>query len=124
MSPSSICSDLGSRLWPAHAPYNDSKHFFRICSGKSGLSNAYGVRSQIQFLNHWEVVAHLVDSIDKCLGVTFLQVTNLIDRVPAREDRLDRRNELALENITADQPPQYFDGGFHRCRKAEYSSLC
>ena len=43
LSPSSICSDFGSKLWAAHAPYNDFKQLFRTCGGKSGLSNTYGV---------------------------------------------------------------------------------
>ena len=48
LSPSWICSDLGSKLWAAQTPYNDFKQLFRTCGGKSGLSDTYEVEERVK----------------------------------------------------------------------------
>jgi len=57
------------------------------------------------------VETHLVDDIDKVLGITLSEITNQTDCLPAREDRLDERCEFILREGTADQTVQ---GSFTR----------
>ena len=54
---------------------------------------------------------HLVEDIDKGLGVALLETTGQADGLPAREDRLDERCEFTLRVGTADQTAQ---GSFTR----------
>ena len=49
---------------------------------------------------------HLVNDIDKVLGITLLEITSQTDCLPAREDRLDERCEFILREGTADQTIQ------------------
>ena len=44
----SSCSDLGSKVWPAHVLYKDLRHFLRIPGARLGLSNTYQVEGRGQ----------------------------------------------------------------------------
>ena len=63
------------------------------------------------FLAGGGVTTYLVDDIDKGLGVALLETTSQIDRLPAREDCLDKRGSFTLGQGAADQTVQ---GSFTR----------
>ena len=54
---------------------------------------------------------HLVEDIDKGLGIALLETTGQADGLPAREDRLDERCQFTLRVGTVDQTAQ---GSFTR----------
>ena len=55
------------------------------------------------FLGEKKATTYVVDDIDKRLGVVSLKTAGQFDRLPAREDFLDKRGESTLREGAADQ---------------------
>ena len=106
---SSIRSDLGSMVWPAHVSYSDFKHFLRIPGARLGLSDVCQKQKRERKQNQRVIpgdggtITYLIDDIDKGLGIASSETTDGIGRIPTQEDRFNERGSFALGNGAADQ---------------------
>ena len=63
-----------------------------------------GVKRSIP--EHGGMTPYLVNDVNKGLNLTFREAADQVDRSPAREDRLDERDELALRDAATYQASQ------------------
>ena len=95
---------------PVQRPHTSLSDLQCKVEALQGLSR-FGRSAIRPFLGDVIVESHLVDDIDKGLGVALLETIDQTDGLPAREDRLDERCEFTLRVGTADQTAQ---GSFTR----------
>ena len=96
---------------PVQRPYTSLSDLQCKVEVLQGLRRRSATASISPFLGDVIVESHLVDDIDKGLGIALLETTGQADGLPAREDRLDERCEFTLRVGTADQTAQ---GSFTR----------
>jgi len=104
-----------------HALYNNLRHFLRTRGVRSGLSNAFRVlstKSINTFLRDGRVITHLIDDVDKGLGIIPSETTDHLGRLSTRTYRPNEQNSFTLVSSAADQGLQ---GSFTRVEGGGWS---